>query len=761
MKPRITLTLYSLVAAASLAGKLLPADATVDPLTQPAWGIGAYTLKQPDLRLGPTRAYRSWFENGAWQGDIIEYDVETNGRPSTDVAIGAQPASDGNRNWSARFEFAQQQATVADYWKSANGRKIITWDGNRQVAFRWDSLSASQRTLLDPATKTGGAYDSPVLNFVRGDRSQESPNGLLRKRHGLLGDTGNVQPLYIGAPSRTLPHGGHARYRRSQANRPGRVIVGANDGMVHVFDAASGIEVYAYVPSMLLPTLHRLAAPDYVHSWFADGQLASGDAKFGSTWKTLLAAGLGAGASGLFALDVTVPGLGSETSMSADDSKILWEHTSDVLGYIHGKPAIAALSNGAWYVISGNGYGSVTGTAVLYLAPVDGDMPITIATNQVPANGLSAPALVDTNGDGDVDIAYAGDLLGNLWKFDLHRPHRTAQLLFAAGASKPITTTPEVGVHPNGGYLVFFGTGSLLSLADAEDTSQQTVYAIWDDPNRSTTITDSVDGNGNEILVSQTLSIDRYVNPDDDQAIRFVRTASSNALNWSYNRGWKTDLSSNSGERVLGDVQLRGHRLHLVTDLPASGNDKPVGESWLLELDWLSGGAVRSVFFDLNQDGVLNDRDKVTQDDSSVRVPIGINLGPGNRSQPSFARIANGVDALFINGVNLVALECDLSCAVSTLAELARYTCSAGTGRDCRKESGYLALEGLLEERLGNDARLLELKNYLEGNPGNRDTDNDSAGDVAIEVDGGGDSVRHSAYAALPTGRISWIDLGS
>jgi Tfp pilus tip-associated adhesin PilY1 len=759
MKPRIKLTLYFLVAAASLAGRQAPADATVNPLTQPLWSIGAYTLKQPNLGPGTTQAYRTWFENGAWQGDIIEYDVDTSGKRSTDVAVGAHPVSDGNSNWSARFEFAHQQATVADYWKSAHGRKIITRDGNSQVAFRWDTLSASQRNRLDPATKTTAAWDSPILNFVRGDRSQESPHGSLRKRYSLLGDTGKTQPLYIGAPNRTLPHEGHAQYKINNANRAGRVIIGANDGMVHVFDADSGIEVYAYVPSMLLPTLYRLAAPDYAHTWFADGQLVSGDAKIGSTWRTLVAGGLGAGARGLFALDVTSPTLSSETSMTADDTKVLWEHTGDILGYIHGKPAIALLSSGSWYVISGNGYGSVAGTAALYLAPLDGGMPITLATNNASGNGLSAPALVDTDGDADVDIAFAGDLLGNLWKFDLNNPGRAAELLFAAGVSKPITTAPDVGVHPNGGYLVYFGTGSLLSAADAADTSQQTVYAIWDYPNRSSTITDSIDGNGKRILLSQNLPIDTYIDPADRTKTSSVRLASRNRPNWSWNRGWKADLSRNSGERVLGDMQLRGNRLHLVTDLPATNNQ--AGESWLLELDWLSGGAVSSVFLDLNHDGILNNSDKLTLDDTSVRVPIGINLGPGNRSQPSFARITNGADALFINGVNLADFECDIFCTGGLLDQLVSYTCSAGTGTDCSKESGYMELEKLLEEQVGNTVELLELKQYLEGDPGNIAPDNNSVGEVAMDVDGGGDSGLDIEYPATPTGRISWIDLGS
>jgi Tfp pilus tip-associated adhesin PilY1 len=613
--------------------------------------------------------------------------------------------------------------------------------------------------LLDPATKTTAAWDSPILNFVRGDRSQESPNGLLRKRHGLLGDAGKTQALYIGAPTRTLPLDGHAQYRMNEASRAGRIFIGANDGMVHVFDADSGIEVYAYVPSMLFPTLHRLATPDYVHSWFADGQLASGDAQLGASWKTLVAGGLGAGARGLFALDVTTPDLSSETSMTADDSKVLWEQSGDVLGYIHGKPTIARLSNGRWYVISGNGYGSVAGTALLYLAPVDGGLPVTLATNNATSNGLSAPALVDTDGDADVDIAYAGDLLGNLWRFDLNKPGKAAQLLFAAGAAKPVTTKPDVAVHPNGGYLVYFGTGSLLSAADAADTSQQTVYAIWDYPNRSSTVTDSVDGNGKQILLSQKLSIDEYIDPADRAKTASVRLASRNRPDWSWNRGWKADLSRNSGERVLGDVQLRGHRLHLVTDLPATNNQ--AGESWLLELDWLSGGAAGSVFLDLNHDGMLDNSDKLTLDDTSVRVPIGINLGPGNRSQPIFARIANGADALFINGVNLADFECDIFCTGGLLARLVSYSCSAGTGMDCSKESGYMELEKLLEERVGNSVELMELKQYLEGDPGEIDFDNNSVDEVAIDVDGGGDSGLDIRYPATPVGRISWIDLGS
>ena len=171
-----------------------------------------------------------------------------------------------------------------------------------------------------------------------------------------------------------------------------------------------------------------------------------------------------------------------------------------------------------------------------------------------------------------VDIAFAGDLLGRMWKFNLNTPGTAAQLLFSAGASKPITIKPDVALHPNGGYLVYFGTGSLLSGADGQDrANQQTVYAIWDYPGRSSTITDgtvTVSGVTHNILLSQTLTIDTYTEAADTTNKRRVRLATGNTPNWSYNRGWKVDLSSGTGERVINDVTVRASRLQFVTDSP-------------------------------------------------------------------------------------------------------------------------------------------------------------------------------------------------
>ena len=128
------------------------ADAQFEPESQPVWTIGPFTLKSTDLENGATNAYRPWFENGTWQGDIIEYDVASDGTRTTDVTVGANPPVNGTLNWSARATLAARESEISDYWRSASGRKIITLNGTNQVPFLWDALSEEQKVSLDPLT---------------------------------------------------------------------------------------------------------------------------------------------------------------------------------------------------------------------------------------------------------------------------------------------------------------------------------------------------------------------------------------------------------------------------------------------------------------------------------------------------------------------------------------------------------------------------------------------------------------------------------
>ena len=108
---------------------LIYAVAVFLPSTQPTITLGQYALKDNDLTKGATKAYRPWFENGAWQGDVIEYDILEDGSRRTDVDVGANPATQGNLGycgrpasgcWSARASFDAEEAADSNYWQNRN-----------------------------------------------------------------------------------------------------------------------------------------------------------------------------------------------------------------------------------------------------------------------------------------------------------------------------------------------------------------------------------------------------------------------------------------------------------------------------------------------------------------------------------------------------------------------------------------------------------------------------------------------------------------
>jgi type IV pilus assembly protein PilY1 len=240
------------------------------------------------------------------------------------------------------------------------------------------------------------------------------------------------------------------------------IYVGANDGMLHAFradtgDANSGKEIFAYVPAAVYDNLSKLTAPSYVHKPFVDGSLSAGDAYVGGTWKTVLLGGLGGGGKAIFALDITNP-----TAMGV--SQVMWEFEDAAdLGYTVGQAQIALLNNGVWAAVFANGYNSTSDRAYLYLVNLQtGALIKKIPAGVGTSNGLSTHVLYDSNGDQTVDAVYAGDLQGNMWKFDLTGSNVTAwgvanagvPLFTARNASnevQPITSQPRIGAHPNGG----------------------------------------------------------------------------------------------------------------------------------------------------------------------------------------------------------------------------------------------------------------------------------------------------------------------
>jgi hypothetical protein len=723
LKHKNTIRITAIIAVVSAA---VLAAIDFNPDTQPLATVSSYAIKDFNLESGGTNAYRPWHENGNYLGDLIEYNIASSGNRTTNAPVGsydtavliaaaeAAAADPVANNWSARSAFAKKEdLDPADYWKETTGRHIFTGKSGSEIVFYWNNLSQAQKTALDfdtaypdpdpsdpdveadtsVAAPTGTAIDSPVLNFLRGDHSLEKTNdGPYRIRYGLLGDIVNSNPVYVGIPRETFTISGFNSFKSGIANgdsaRPPFIAVGANDGMLHVFDATDGHELYAYLPSMLIvdpdttldadgiplnadsnrhvSKLNRLKNVPYKHTYFVDGQINVASAISNGAWKTIAAMGLGGGGKGLSILDFT--------DADPDTNKLLYEITTDnlgnTLGYIYGRPAIARFINGvdgdgndatSWYVVSSAGYGKGV-NKLIFINLNTGTVQYSVAAgiNTLEGDGgLTAPALVDTNGDAIADIAFAGDSNGDMWKFNLSDLTSTsATKIFDGVATQPITATPSIGAHPRGGYMVLFGTGSSMSKSETfniTDYPTQALFGIWDSSNGAT-------------LVTQVLSEPEvtYTGSTPSKTVRYI--SDYNAVDYSCEfdagesgvddcvQGWRV-LLPNSGERVSAPTRIRAGRLTVVTSNPGvlKSAEEPfaIGESYLMSLNYLTGGdANNEVVFNMNSDDDLTDLDKVSVS-GVLHAPVGIRMGDGNISQPTIARLGAGSDIMFINGLRL------------------------------------------------------------------------------------------------------------
>ncbi len=595
-----------------------------------------------------SKVYQARFDSGDWSGQLLAYPINADG-------------SLGSQVWDA-----------ATLMPNAGSRVIVTHDGINGQRFQWSDISAAQQSLLG---------SSDVLNYLRGVQTLELSNGgTFRNRTVLLGDLVHSAPTFVGITNFFYPDDWgasgvnepedsslYSSYIASQkamnsgAGRDPIVYISGNDGMLHAFNADTGVEEFAYVPNELYADLQDLSDPNYTHKFLADGSPSVVDAFIGGSWKTVLVSGLRAGGQGMFALDVTDPD--DFNSEASGKSKVLWEFTDNDanltsstntnfdadLGYTFGQPSIVRLQNGKWGAIFGNGYNntedndgdgasndSTTGNAVLYIADLEtgqlikkidtGEGSVNDPSGGGRPNGLSEPAAVDADGDSIVDYVYAGDLFGNLWKFDLTASSASSwsvaysQPLFTACAGtacnssnyQAITSRPQVGRHPTSGFMVYFGTGKYIETSDNSTTGQtdQTFYAIWDE-NLST-----LSSFGRSSLLEQKIT------HEVSQFGFDLRATSENVVSWSTHKGWYIDLynqeggaSNNYGERQVSNSVLRNDRIIFTTLIP---DDDPCGfggTGWLMELDAYSGAQLPYSPFDLDGDGDFDSDDYINVGD--------------------------------------------------------------------------------------------------------------------------------------------------
>jgi type IV pilus assembly protein PilY1 len=417
---------------------------------------------------------------------------------------------------------------------SASTRAIYAWNSSSYGNFDASNSYAKSATT-GVAAKNGTTADASLIDYLRGDQSNEDlvdasgrivTNKLYRYRPYVLGDIVNSKPTFVKGvlnmqydklPSGTLGQSTYADFVSKKAARSeGVLFVGANDGMVHGFAENDGREVFAFVPKAVMPAMYLIASRGYDHQYFVDGDTSEVDACLSggsgcTTWSNLLLGTAGAGGKTVYALDVSDP-----TNMSAKSIK--WEITPTDITNSSGATASTKFANmgnnlsnmqtgvttgGQWVAIFGNGYNGGDGTnASLFV--VDLDTGAFIQELTVPKsggdNGLGGVAVV-RNSSKQIIGAYAGDLQGRMWKFDLSNSNSTnwkvdfgVDPLFAAGSTQPIVAAPtvidladpnvwadRVDTAPKIGYMVSFGTGKLFEANDVKTTSQQTMYGVWDD----------------------------------------------------------------------------------------------------------------------------------------------------------------------------------------------------------------------------------------------------------------------------------------
>lgn len=511
-------------------------------------GTGSGLAANSTTFVDQTRLYQASFTTKTWTGELQARSVTTAGVGST--------------LWSASTGIP-----------AAASRNILTWNGSAGATFP----TAAQTTALDQSARSlspvSGADNAA---YIRGDQSKEGEGTGkgLRVRSTLLGDIVDSSPIFV--------------------NQSNTVFVGANDGMLHAVNANDGTERFAYLPGGIdLTALASLSDPFYSHKYFVDGQITvSTDNQ--TPGKTILVGALGRGGRGLYALDVTSPG-----SMTAD--KVLWElSTGDNLGNVIGTPLIAKLndSDKTPVVIFGNGPNSQNQHAVLYVVNLQtGAVLHTLDTGVGGDNALISPRLANTDADsaGTVDAVYAGDLKGNLWKFDFSKAQFTASSapkialsgspLFTTATGQPITGGLALATDPNTQKVwVFFGTGSFLTSTDPSVTTVQSMYGIKDDAVTST-------------LHRSDLQQRAIAAVSSDQK---QRAFTPHAPLEESKKGWYIDLGNPlAGERVVSrPTILEGNALVVVSIVPQTNNAcEASGVGFLNALDAFTGTAIDGDFF--------------------------------------------------------------------------------------------------------------------------------------------------------------------
>lgn len=603
----------------------------------------AATVAANSTRLdGETLVYQAKFNSKDWSGSLVSYPLLPDG--SANIA---------NPKWDTDNTLTRSST-----------RNIYTYDGStvkttvKLSLTGWESAAPTLLSALKLSSESDNTKANQRLAWIFGSDAQESAVNGLRARTKVLGDIVNSDPAFAGRGSQryeSLPTTfGSATYAayveakqaRVDVNNPASayvrkaaVFVGANDGMMHAFNADTGAELFAYIPRGVYSKLAEISKKTYSHQYSVDGPMYSGDIYYDrdgtsgpavAEWRTVVTGSLGAGGRGAYALDIT-----DVLSSGGGDPIVLFDVSANVLldvsagenatavpyykdlGFAAGKVFVLPAQDGSWRALFGNGPNSVNGYSKLIAINIATPSTYTIIDTKVKIgstnqNGLGGLAVLP-DGTGVASYIYAGDIAGNMWKLDLSDPNPTkwesayksgstpAPLINAidsSGVVQSITASPTLGyndvkkVSGKSSVMVYFGTGKYNETGDNSSTQVQSIYGIADSgsaisltsTNRTTTL--------KEKDISAQTATQRTITPDatgsDKKPVVDWLGSTPPAKN-----GWFVDLQYGtkadnsliySGERVVSKPLLLYDKVIITTFIPSLNRCDYGGSGWLMEL---------------------------------------------------------------------------------------------------------------------------------------------------------------------------------
>ncbi|MBA5607504.1 PQQ-binding-like beta-propeller repeat protein [Duganella sp. FT3S] len=583
----------------------------------------AAATSTPNISLQDNDIFSDTFTTVKWYGELSDKKIDpTTGAVGTSYSwissdtVGRKVAASTDTRRILMLD--QSNAALTDFYYENMSGTQTAWFDNKCAAL-------SQCTLLSAADKAIVNSGSNLVGWLRGRQqyadnthfraytmTSNTPAGATGPVPIVLGDIASSKPAYLRDPRKNYPDASYSQFKLDHAGRPGTVFTAANDGMLHAFDAATGNEVWAYVPRITQHKLYALASTTYGtnHQFSTDGSPELADVKLGANWASVLVAGLNGGGRGYYALDVTDPVNPRALWELCADSSIC-AHSDPDLGLTFGNPQFGVWG-GKWVVFLTSGYNNVPGadgvaggSGLGYLFIVDvstGAILKKISTGSGDTTTPSGLAKItsistDPNIDPNTTYIYGGDNQGQMWRFDLTSTSGAVTVLKMgdAGTTQPITTRPDVtlcevqNTTTTGGVtttttsaqrVVLYGTGRLLDLPDISNTDTQSLYLLKDSGSTIGNIRGAT-------MVQQTLSLAGSSSNVNTYAI------TSNPVDLTQKDGWFFDWNLNPGERMNLDPQIVSGVANVVTNIPSSSSSCQVGgSSNAYQVDVCTGNAI-------------------------------------------------------------------------------------------------------------------------------------------------------------------------